>query len=226
MDSCFFQGLTEKLSNVETEDRLEGALATVYEVLRLVGLDRLEGAKSPAVAEAVTVLRTRLDEGVADPRVRHALGWWHEANAFTDPALREREHAIAVEILLPIYQATPEKVPETVASTLSDLGDRASALLVDLLRNHQAGMPGVDLNRAIDLGDQAVTATPKDHPDHPGRLSNLAVALQTRFARTGQLGDLNRAIDLGDQAVTATPKDHPDHPMYLSNLGNALRTRF
>jgi hypothetical protein len=64
--------------------------------------------------------------------------------------------------------------------------------------------------------------------DHscPGQLSNLGVALWSRFERTGQQGDLDEAVVVGRQAVQATPDDHPDRAAMLSNLGLALQTRF
>ncbi|MFC8661962.1 CHAT domain-containing protein, partial [Streptomyces sp. NPDC057199] len=79
---------------------------------------------------------------------------------------------------------------------------------------------------AVDAGRQAVEITPTDHPDRAGRLSNLGLALRTRFERSGAVADLDAAIDAGHQAVEITPTDHPDHALYLSILGVALRTRF
>ena len=83
-----------------------------------------------------------------------------------------------------------------------------------------------DLDAAIEAGQQAVQATPADHPDRAGFLSNLGNALRARFERTGARADLDAAIQAGRQAVQATPADHPDRAGYLSNLGIALRTRF
>jgi hypothetical protein len=57
-------------------------------------------------------------------------------------------------------------------------------------------------------------------------LSNLGIALRTRFERTGSQGDLNDAVAAEREAVAATPPDHPNRAMYLSNLGVTLRTRF
>jgi tetratricopeptide (TPR) repeat protein len=74
-----------------------------------------------------------------------------------------------------------------------------------------------------------VAASTEDHPDHAGRadcLSNLGIALQALFERTGELEALAEAVDLARAAVDATPEDHPDRAMYLGNLGNALQTLF
>jgi hypothetical protein len=83
-----------------------------------------------------------------------------------------------------------------------------------------------DLDAGIEAGQQAVRATPADHPARAGALSNLGTALATRFERTGAAEDLDAGIKAGQQAVRATPADHPDRAMYLSSLGAALATRF
>ena len=64
-----------------------------------------------------------------------------------------------------------------------------------------------------------MAATPADHPDRAGWLSNLGGALQARFERAGDRADLDEAIDAGRQAVAASPADHPDRAGCLSNLG-------
>ena len=76
-----------------------------------------------------------------------------------------------------------------------------------------------DLDRAITTGQEAVDATPADHPGRPSRLSNLGAALRSRFERTGQQADVDQAITVLREAVDATPAGHPDRPWHLSNLG-------
>ena len=83
-----------------------------------------------------------------------------------------------------------------------------------------------DLERVVLLFDQAVAATPSDHPDRAPNLANLGHALGTRFHLTGVMDDLDRAALLFDQAVAASPANHPDRVTYLSNLGSVLETRF
>ncbi|KAF2804435.1 uncharacterized protein BDZ99DRAFT_511648 [Mytilinidion resinicola] len=51
-----------------------------------------------------------------------------------------------------------------------------------------------NLNRAVDVANIAVEATPQDHPDRAAILSNLGNRLGTRFERTGFMDDLNRAL--------------------------------
>jgi CHAT domain-containing protein len=57
-------------------------------------------------------------------------------------------------------------------------------------------------------------------------LSELLVALVTRFRLTGNLADLDEAIEVGRRAAEATPDGDPDQAMVLSNLGGVLRMRF
>jgi tetratricopeptide (TPR) repeat protein len=79
-----------------------------------------------------------------------------------------------------------------------------------------------DLDRAIALGRDAMSAT----PNHPKYLSNLGAALQTRFRYTGRSSDLDEAIAVGRKAVSATPPGRPSRSKRLSNLGTALQSLF
>ncbi|KJZ70853.1 hypothetical protein HIM_09767 [Hirsutella minnesotensis 3608] len=83
-----------------------------------------------------------------------------------------------------------------------------------------------NLDRAVEVADMAVAATPQDHPDRAARLNNLGCILGMRFERTGSMEDLDRAVEVADMAVAATPQDHPDRAARLSNLGTWLGTRF
>ncbi|KJZ70809.1 hypothetical protein HIM_09822 [Hirsutella minnesotensis 3608] len=83
-----------------------------------------------------------------------------------------------------------------------------------------------DLDRAIEVADMAVAATPQGHPDRARQLSNLGTWLGSRFERTGSMNDLDRAVEVADVAVAATPQDHPDRAALLNNLGNILGRRF
>ena len=89
-------------------------------------------------------------------------------------------------------------------------------------------MPGAleNLQEAIRQSEEAVAATPVDHPDRARWLSILGYQLSTRFDLTGALEDLQEAIHRSEEAVVATPVDYPDRARWLSNLGNHLSTRF
>ncbi|MCR4439309.1 MAG: CpXC domain-containing protein [bacterium] len=51
-----------------------------------------------------------------------------------------------------------------------------------------------DLNRALELWQQAVAATPPDSPDRPAILNNLGTGLSDRYRRTRVVADLEEAI--------------------------------
>ncbi|KAK2731046.1 hypothetical protein FQN57_003707 [Myotisia sp. PD_48] len=83
-----------------------------------------------------------------------------------------------------------------------------------------------DLEEAIQLGREAITVTPEDHPDRAGQFNNLGIQLSDRYSRTGAMSDLEEAIQLGREAIAATPEDHPDRAVQLSNLGSQLGDRY
>ena len=74
-------------------------------------------------------------------------------------------------------------------------------------------------NRVI-LGPADVTLP------QPGSLSNSAVQLQYKYARTGALVDLNNAIEAIRKAIGETSTEHVDRPMLLNNLGISLGDRY
>ena len=61
-----------------------------------------------------------------------------------------------------------------------------------------------DLNRAVDVLGEAVTATPLDDPDRADTLSSLGTLLGRRFERTRNMADLDRAVDVLEEAVAST----------------------
>jgi CHAT domain-containing protein/tetratricopeptide (TPR) repeat protein len=128
-----------------------------------------------------------------------------------DPAALDQ----AIELLTAAVAAAPDDHP--------DRPMYLSNLCGALQTRFQCTGAAADLDEAVRVGQQAVTATPEDEPE---MLSNLAAALHARFECTGVAADLDQAIDLLATAVAAAPDDHPDYAMYLSNLGAALRARF
>ncbi|MDG6106954.1 CHAT domain-containing protein [Dactylosporangium aurantiacum] len=79
------------------------------------------------------------------------------------------------------------------------------------------------LDGAIDAARDCVTTTPAGDPRLPGRRSNLASALATRFDHTGTVDDLDAAVDLLWLAVEESdPRERPGH---LANLAGALFLR-
>jgi hypothetical protein len=84
----------------------------------------------------------------------------------------------------------------------------------------------VTLDEAVDLLRRAVDAANPDDPDRPQFMYNLAVALLTRFQRTGDATDLARAVEFFETAVAAIPAVHPHYPPMLFTLAEALCIRF
>jgi len=81
------------------------------------------------------------------------------------------------------------------------------------------------LNRAVKLGEQAVTDMPEDHPFRSLALITLAKALLARYRRFGERADLDQAIDQGELALAAISPENADYAAILSNLGLARRAR-
>ena len=83
-----------------------------------------------------------------------------------------------------------------------------------------------DLVRGIDLANQAIAATPNDHPFRPNRLATLGYLISLRHERTLGMNDLAQAIELVQTALYETPKDHPDWISHSFALGSQLFRRF
>ncbi|RPB18391.1 hypothetical protein L211DRAFT_80808 [Terfezia boudieri ATCC MYA-4762] len=79
---------------------------------------------------------------------------------------------------------------------------------------------------AIRQGQRAMETTPEGYPTRPGKLSNLANHLSSRYKQTGDLHDLDTAIARLEEAVQAAPEDHPDRAACLNNLGGNLSSRY
>jgi tetratricopeptide (TPR) repeat protein len=169
-------------------------------------LDRLLAALQARIAAFTD--RRDPSEILDEAALAEAARLWQTAQSEVDPAL----------------------VPEPLHSLLAadqgpaDGPDQWARQAVALLKQVTADDPTA-LDHAIDLLRRTVAATPLDHPNRAGRLSNLSGALQIRFERTGAVADLNEAIDAGHKAVAATPPEHPNRAAILHNLSNALRAR-
>ena len=68
------------------------------------------------------------------------------------------------------------------------------------LTRYQATGEIADLNRALELWQEAVAATPSGSPERPLYLSNLGIGLRERYLRTGDLADLEHALEAWERA--------------------------
>ena len=67
-----------------------------------------------------------------------------------------------------------------------------------------------DFNRAVNVANKAVAATPLNHPNYATILNNLRNTLSTRFKRTRAIDNLNCAVDVTNKAVAATSFNYPN----------------
>ena len=76
-----------------------------------------------------------------------------------------------------------------------------------------------DLDTAIQRFQEALDATPADHPDRAGRLQSLGLGYRDRYQRIGTETDLDAAIQQFLESIRLTPDDHPDRAGRLESLG-------
>ena len=76
------------------------------------------------------------------------------------------------------------------------------------------------LDRATAAAQQAVEATPLEHPNRAGYLNNLANCASKIAKLSGLRSDADEALGLAQGvADTASPEEW-QYPVYLANLGN------
>ena len=84
-----------------------------------------------------------------------------------------------------------------------------------------------DLEEAIDVAREAVSAVPRDqHANRVSCLENLGTIIQHRYLRTGAMRDLDESVDVLRECVENTPETDPHRPFRLDKLGNKLELRF
>src|SRR5207244_1771353 len=82
------------------------------------------------------------------------------------------------------------------------------------------------VDRAVELGEQAVAMARPDHQELEVRLSNLSLAHLERHQATGALGDLDLATTLGEEAILVNPEEHYDLAGTLANTALCYLARF
>ncbi|KAF9764188.1 hypothetical protein IL306_002862 [Fusarium sp. DS 682] len=83
-----------------------------------------------------------------------------------------------------------------------------------------------DIDKAIQLYQEAADITPKDRADWSGWVHNLGLAYHDKYQVTGTMPDLDRAIQLQQESLNATPKSQLDRPRRLDSLGLAYGVRY
>jgi hypothetical protein len=204
-------------------------------------LSRADAQRDPTLlltpdAELIAAdLAAATDTGT-DLEAAGTLGWYHWERYQVLPDGQDRDDLIAaLDCFRAVYQADPGAVPEQVREVLAD--DASAALVdawsasrrsLDLIRAYENGghqhLPV--LLEAIAAGRVAVAATPEGDPDRPTRLTNLGIALQLLFERTGDTGVLAEAVATGRDALAASSHDDPDRAKYMTNLSAALLLQF
>ena len=120
----------------------------------------------------------------------------------------------------------PELVPESIRRQLAgDSSARPGDDARTILKRAIAGDEAADLDHAIGLLRQEIAATSEDDPGRSGYLSNLGVALLTRFGRSGQPADIDEALSLLSQTVEAASRRGAASWQDLTNLGLAFRSK-
>ncbi len=111
--------------------------------------------------------------------------------------------------------------------------DRASrctylsgAHLFRFLGTDEADRDLTDLEAAVALAHDAVTATSEGDPLRAVMLTNLGEMLHRRFDALSDEADLERVIALAREALAEAPKDSPNRTNMYWLLGKALHDRF
>ncbi|KAE9378772.1 TPR-like protein [Stipitochalara longipes BDJ] len=79
---------------------------------------------------------------------------------------------------------------------------------------------------AVQVGRDAIAATPEDSLERAALLNNLGLSLRERFLQKGMMTDLEEAIQVARRSVEMTSEDHPNHNSFLSNLAVQLGLKY
>ncbi|KAH8736878.1 CHAT domain-containing protein [Ilyonectria robusta] len=83
-----------------------------------------------------------------------------------------------------------------------------------------------DLNESIEIGLEAVNATPPAHPGRGERLANLGSRFEDRHLRTGAVFDIEKAVQLTREASQVSQPHHRNHSECLVTFGAVLHTMY
>jgi hypothetical protein len=230
-------GLLLRCAWVEGSDAdLESAIAMLRQAVALTppGSQLLPGR----LANLGVALRESYRRSSDPPVLREALRVLRAAVAAAPgssaPAARSNLALVLEELYLREGDLT--HLDEAVAGCESALDDPAidPGLRTDLLqqlgntlrRRFEARAEVGDLDRAVEVLDQVVAATPVTSPRRHRSLVDLGIALLDRHARRGAPQDLERAIGSFVAAAQAVGPASPDRPGCLVHLGLGYYRRF
>ncbi|MFJ9848385.1 CHAT domain-containing protein [Streptomyces sp. NPDC101150] len=174
-----------------------------------------------ALAEAERTARLLAVNGDLPDRVTLGRLYFIRAGALpADEACRERRRA--VDILRPCFLAGTAGLP---ADLLPELADATATEASAMLERAVAAADPEALARCAGLWRRILDAAPKEHRHRVRHLSQLALALRSRFRCTGTLADLDEALD-ALRAAVAGAADDPVRYGHLVDACTLLQARF
>ncbi|MEV7782324.1 CHAT domain-containing protein [Kitasatospora sp. NPDC088351] len=156
----------------------------------------------------------------------YLLGWFHAVRYHALPeGVGQSDYEQAIQRFTPcfVFGADTEDLPQDL---LPDVARRAMDFAGATHRRLVVKPSHEVLSRLIGLLRRITTSIPQDEPEHAEALSNLAVALKSRFELGRDPTDLDSAVDTVTGALNSVGPEHPRRPMLLSNLAAVLLARF
>ncbi|TEY21667.1 hypothetical protein BOTCAL_1652g00010 [Botryotinia calthae] len=76
-----------------------------------------------------------------------------------------------------------------------------------------------DLDRVIEVTQEAVDLTPQDYSNRPRQLNNLEIHLSEKYSLINEKVDFNRTIEITQETIDLIPQSYSDRFGWLDNLG-------
>jgi tetratricopeptide (TPR) repeat protein len=115
-------------------------------------------------------------------------------------------------------QLAQEILDNNVSSQALSFADKLESLGRQLLLRYQRLLNDADIERCIEVCEEAVKTTPANHIYRADKLNCLAMAYGTRYQEKRDFEDLERSIRLGQEAAELTPTGHPNRADRLFDL--------
>jgi tetratricopeptide (TPR) repeat protein len=182
-------------------------------------------ALEPDASQEIRRLALLLHADMNNLDIRMELGRirWYRAQALPEDQ-RFAEESAAIEAFTRCLRfgrvaGVPSKLLPRIAQQVSW---EAEQVLQDAM-NSSSAAEAID---AVALWQRIVRATPADSPDRPLLLSNLVVALHTRYDREGKSQDLRAALEFFPEILESTSPVDYYFPARVSNFGICLMSRW